>query len=66
MSSNSGANGAITKSSAPVINTVRWPSARWWRTRRMAAGNDWRSSKSLNISKLSSATWSTGAPAKRR
>ena len=40
MSSNSGRSGSTTKSSAPVISTVRWPSRRCSRTRRMAAGKD--------------------------
>ena len=38
MSSNSGRSGSTTKSRAPVMSTVRWPSARCSRTRRMAGG----------------------------
>ena len=38
ISSNNGARGRTTKSSAPVINTVRWPTARCSRMRRMPAG----------------------------
>jgi len=38
MSSNSGRSGSMTKSSAPVMSTVRCPSLRCSRTRRMAAG----------------------------
>ena len=53
-SSNSGMIGSMTTSSAPVISSVRCPSARCSRTRRMAAGNDWSSSRWLNMSTASS------------
>ena len=59
MSSNSGRSGSTTKSRAPVMSTVRWPSARCSRTRRMPAGNDLVRIRSLNISAASASSWST-------
>ncbi len=50
ISSNKGRRGSTTKSSAPVMSRVRWPSALWRRTRARASGNARRPSRSLKSS----------------
>ena len=46
-------SGSTTKSSAPVMSSVLWPSARWLRTRAIASGKARGARRSLNSSQPS-------------